>query len=264
MKKKSRAHVLSPKARSLTSRRLMDFLPNMVTVMALCAGLTAVRFAWTGIWEMALMAVLLAGLLDGMDGRLARFLGSTSDFGAELDSLSDFLCFGVAPALLVYAFSFSSWSRMGWAFCLFFTTCTALRLARFNVYRIAATKIAWGAHFSIGVPAPAGAFIALLPLMAHLAFDCVLSPLCFCISLGVSALLMISRFPTFVFKNIQLSPRRMAFSLLAVTFVSASLLSAPWGTLFLLGICYLGSIPWTLMAVRRLKQGMVKDISAPS
>ena len=253
-----RKHFMATRQASGTSRSLMDFLPNMITVMALCAGLTAVRFAWSHLWDMALMAILIAAVLDGMDGRLARFLGSTSDFGAELDSLSDFLCFGAAPAFLVYAVSFANWSRLGWAFCLFFATCTALRLARFNVYRLVATKVPWGSRFSIGVPAPAGAFIGLLPLMAQLSFDWSIHPVFFCLSLGLSAFLMISRIPTFIFKNIQLSPRRMALSLLAVSVVTAGLLTSPWGTLFFIGLVYLASIPLSLLHVRRLKREIAK------
>jgi len=236
------------------SRGPVDFLPNMVTVLALCCGLTAMRFALWNNWEAALFAILMASVLDALDGRLARFLGSTSDFGAELDSLSDFVCFGCAPAMVIYGCALSRLDRLGWVFCLFFTVCQALRLARFNVGRITAHKVSWAHQFSIGVPAPAGAFIALLPLMAQLSFDVSPPALFYCLSLGASGVLMLSRLPTFIFKNIRLTPRRMATPLVIVGVVGAGLLTCPWGTLFALGWVYLVSIPWSVRLVRRVTQ----------
>ncbi len=237
-----------------SSYKVMDFLPNMITVVALCAGLTSIRFAWDGLWEMAVISILIAAVLDAMDGRLARFLGSASDFGAELDSLSDFLCFGVAPAALVYAFSFAYWRGIGWAFSLFFATCSALRLARFNVHRLTLAKISWGANFSIGVPAPAGAFIALLPFMfSFTAGISFISPWFFGCSMTLSALLMISRIPTFLLKNIKLSRRKMAFALLVVALLTAGIFTYPWGTLMCMGLFYVFSIPFSLFYVLRLK-----------
>ena len=234
------------------SRDPVDFLPNMVTVLALCCGLTAMRFAWWSKWDAAVFGILIAAVLDALDGRLARFLGSTSDFGAELDSLSDFVCFGCAPAMVIYSCSLSHWDRLGWVFCLFFTVCQALRLARFNVGRMTAHKVPWAHQFSIGVPAPAGAFIALLPLMAQLSFDVSPPPFVYCLSLAASGGLMLSRLPTFIFKNIRLTPRRMAPPLVMVGVVGAGLLTCPWGTLFTLGWVYLISIPWSVRVVRRM------------
>lgn len=238
-------------------RRVTDFIPNMITVASLCTGLTAIRFTWHGLFEQAVIAIILAGILDGMDGRLARFFGSESDFGAELDSLSDFMCFGVTPAILLYASIFYTWGAVGWSICLFFATCTALRLARFNVHRIAATKISWGGQFSIGVPAPAGAFLGLLPLMAEFAFEVSLPVWFFGVSMMLSALLMISRIPTFVLKKVQFSRKHMASALLGVALVSAGFLSAPWGTLCIIGLAYSLSIPLTLIYVRQLKRPKV-------
>jgi CDP-diacylglycerol--serine O-phosphatidyltransferase len=236
-------------------KRPVDFLPNMVTVLSLCCGLTAIRFAWGARWDMALGAVLIAALLDALDGRLARFLGSASDFGAELDSLSDFLCFGCAPALVIYGYALASWHRVGWIFCLFFAVSGALRLARFNVYRTAQNKPPWGGQFSVGVPAPAGAFLALMPLIAQLAFDVSVSPFFDCLSLGFSGVLMLSRLPTFVFKNIRLTPRRMAFPLLGVAVTAAGLLTFPWVTLFFMGWVYLLCVPVSVYVVYQMEKG---------
>jgi CDP-diacylglycerol--serine O-phosphatidyltransferase len=246
-----------------SSYKVMDFLPNMITVVALCTGLTSIRFAWDGLWEMAVISILVAAVLDAMDGRLARFLGSASDFGAELDSLSDFLCFGVAPAALIYAFSFAHWRGIGWAFSLLFATCSALRLARFNVHRLTLTKISWGANFSIGVPAPAGAFIALLPFMLFFTSGIsVISPWFFGFSMTLSALLMISRIPTFLLKNMKLSRRKMAFALLLVVLLTAGLFTYPWGTLMCIGLFYVFSIPLSLIYILRLKNLNKKSLSS--
>ncbi|MEX2009644.1 MAG: CDP-diacylglycerol--serine O-phosphatidyltransferase, partial [Dongiaceae bacterium] len=156
-----------PRLRDQSFNRL---IPNILTVLALCAGLTSIRFAFQERWEMAVFAIVIAGVLDGLDGRIARLLDGSSKFGAELDSLSDFLAFGVAPALLLYYFTMKSVVGIGWALALLFAVCCALRLARFNTKVDNADLPAWTGRFFTGVPAPAGAGLALLPVFATFEF----------------------------------------------------------------------------------------------
>ena len=146
-----------------TAQTFNRLVPNIITVGALCAGLTAVRFAIAGKWEFAAIAILVAAVLDALDGTIARLLKAASDFGAELDSLSDVVAFGVAPALIIYFWSLSTIGGFGWAAALFFAVCCALRLARFN--STLETRPAYAFKFFTGVPAPAGALLSLLPLV---------------------------------------------------------------------------------------------------
>ena len=142
-------------------------IPNAITVGALCAGLSGVRFAIDARWEMAVAAIVVAAILDGLDGRMARLLNGTSKFGAELDSLADFVSFGAAPALIVYLWVLNGWGGVGWVIALGFAVCCALRLARFNTALADPNPPRWAGHFFTGVPAPAGAGLALLPMMLH-------------------------------------------------------------------------------------------------
>ena len=151
-----------------TAQTFNRLIPNIVTVGALCAGLTGVRFAITEKWEFAMVAILVAAVLDALDGTIARFLKAASNFGAELDSLSDVVAFGVAPGLIIYFWSLSTVGGFGWAAALFFAVCCALRLARFN--STLETRPAYAYSFFIGVPAPAGALLALLPLVVSQEF----------------------------------------------------------------------------------------------
>lgn len=180
-------------------REQMPFLlllPNLVTIAGMCLGLTSIRYTMVGQFETAVVLVLLSALIDGMDGLIARRLRATSEFGAELDSLSDFLCFGVAPGLLVYRFALGEVNAMGWVLVLVFAAACCLRLARFNVMR--GEDGAGKTHFT-GVPAPAGAMLALLPI--YLSFSGLLyargAPMVVAFWLGLVGVLMISRVPTF-------------------------------------------------------------------
>jgi CDP-diacylglycerol--serine O-phosphatidyltransferase len=214
-------------------------LPNIVTIISLCMGLSAIHFGFLGQWQRGVASVLIAGVLDGIDGRLARFLGSSTDFGAELDSLADFINFGVAPSLLVYFFSLHQFQGIGWGLCLFFSACMALRLARFNIQRHQPTS----SGFSVGVPAPAGALLVFMPMMVTFVLDHTISPLFFAVTLIGVSLMLISRYPTFVFKKIALPIRWMGGFLIAVLMTIVGLLVAPWETLLVLCILYLLSLP---------------------
>jgi CDP-diacylglycerol--serine O-phosphatidyltransferase len=236
----------------LTVNRL---IPNAITVGALCAGLSGIRFAMDGRWEWAATAIVIAAILDGLDGRMARLLNSTSKFGAELDSLSDFVAFGVAPAMIVYMWVLNAWGAVGWTICLAFAVCMALRLARFNTMLADPNPPKWQGHFFVGVPAPAGAGLALMPLMMHFQagngwFD---KPFVGALTMIFVAFLMVSRIPTFSAKKIHVPRGWMVPALVAAGLVFAGLINAPWATLVALGLVYLAAIPVAVIAQRRMK-----------
>ena len=243
------------RARGFKRTRLLQIIPNAVTVTALCTGLSSIRFALMERWEMAVTLIIIAAVLDGLDGRVARLLRASSRFGAELDSLSDFIAFGVAPALVLYLYTLQNWAGAGWAVALLFSTAQALRLARFNSRLDLPEDPEWTKSYSVGVPAPAGAFIALLPLMSHFAWDINLSehPYFIAIFMILSALLMVSRIPTFLIKNVRLANKHVRMILIAVAIFVAALFSAPWATLTICAFLYLASIPISLMEYKRTK-----------
>ncbi|ETX30297.1 CDP-diacylglycerol--serine O-phosphatidyltransferase [Roseivivax isoporae] len=218
---------------------LVKLLPNLVTLSAVCAGMTAIRFAWQGEFDWAVRLILLAGLLDGLDGRLARLLRSRSLIGAELDSLADFLNFAVAPALILYFWSLQEIGGAGWIAVLCYALCGLMRLARFNVDSRTTETAGPATHFT-GVPSPAGGFLALLPIILSLAFDA--GP--FLPAGAVAAwvvfvgFLMISRLPTPSFKNVTISRGRARYVLLGTVLLAALLLIYTWATLVVLAGFY--------------------------
>ncbi|OJW51429.1 MAG: CDP-diacylglycerol--serine O-phosphatidyltransferase [Alphaproteobacteria bacterium 41-28] len=238
----------------LKRSHLIRVIPNAITITALCTGLSSIRFALIERWEFAVSLILLAAILDALDGRIARFLRADSHFGAELDSLSDFISFGVAPAVVLYLYSLHLWKGTGWALALFFSTCMALRLARFNT-SIDVPRPEWAKRFSVGVPAPAGAVLGLLPLMVSFALEENFQnfPILFAISLLASGLLMISRIPTFLMKNVPISHHFIRPILMMVAVFMAALFSIPWWILSIVAVLYLFSIPLSLLSYRRKK-----------
>jgi CDP-diacylglycerol---serine O-phosphatidyltransferase len=240
-------------------------IPNLVTLMALAAGLTSVRFAIEGRLEHAALAVLAAALLDGLDGRIARLLKGTSRFGAELDSLADFVSFGCAPALILYFWKLQHLKSLGWLACLLLAFAMALRLARFNVSIDAPERPAWQKAYAMGVPAPAGAMLVLLPLNVSLsgfpAFAGDSVPIL--LWTVACAALCISRLPTFSGKGIGPVPRNRVIPLLAVVLVVlALLLMHPFESLSALTFVYIAGIP---LAYRRFKseESGAKAAAAP-
>jgi CDP-diacylglycerol--serine O-phosphatidyltransferase len=225
---------------------LTALLPHIITVTALCAGLTAIRFALQENWESAIFVVMLAAFLDGVDGRLARLLGTSSHFGAELDSFADVINFGIAPALMMYFFSLHALGNPGWAVVLFFSICMVLRLARFNVMAHDETKLPlWGKHFSVGAPAPAAALLCLSPLIFGLAFPKIhLSPLIVALIMVCVGGLMVSRIPTMSLKKLPLTQHDTIPVVLMVVVLLGCLYSAPWVTLSITIILYVITMPW--------------------
>ncbi|WP_379921850.1 CDP-diacylglycerol--serine O-phosphatidyltransferase [Erythrobacter sp. R86502] len=235
---------------------LRAMLPNAITAAALCSGLTGIRFATEGQWGYAIGLVVLAGVLDGMDGRVARLLNAQSRFGAELDSLADSLSFGVAPALIVFMWSLEDWSRFGWFAALAFAICCALRLARFNARIDMDDQPHKSAGFLTGVPAPVGAGLAFTPfyLWQETGIALFRDPVLMTIWLTIIAILMISNMATLSWASLR--PRRsIRLPLIAFTGLAfAALLVEPWWTLAAISIGYLALMPYGLIKYGRIKR----------
>ncbi len=263
-----------PRFEGLSFNRL---IPNIMTMLGLCAGLVAIRFAIDGRWAHAAGLIVVAAVIDGLDGRLARLLKATSRFGAEFDSLADFLSFGVAPALILYLWSMQAGGPLAFTPCLLFAVCMALRLARFNAALDIgpAPKPAYAYNFFTGVPAPAAAGCALFPMFAALAFgewgwqgvaDVMRHPVVVGVVLTAVGGLMVSTLPTWSFKNFKV-PRNVVLPLLlgAGLFV-ALLVAEPWAALAAGSLIYLGMLPFSLRSYLRLKreaEAMIEQVVEP-
>ena len=242
--------------RTVRGLSLRAVLPNAITAAALCSGLTGVRFAIGEDWAFAIIAVILAGILDGIDGRVARLLKAQSRFGAELDSLADSLSFGMAPALIIYLWSLQELPRFGWFACLAFAIACALRLARFNAQIDTDDQPHKSAGFLTGIPAPVAAGLAFLPFYLWMATgeEMLRSPLIMGPWLTVIAFLMISNIATFSWTSIR--PRRnVRLEMIAgVGLLFAALLLEPWWSLSVICFGYLALMPWAVIRYARIKR----------
>ncbi|HET9813663.1 MAG TPA: phosphatidylcholine/phosphatidylserine synthase [Sphingomicrobium sp.] len=231
-------------------------IPNAITALALCIGLTGVSLAIAGEWERALGAIVLAGVLDGLDGRIARLLRAQSRFGAELDSLSDNIAFGTAPALILFLWSLQTAPKFGWLAALALAVCCALRLARFNARIDVAEQPHKSAGFNTGVPAPAGAGLAFIPIYLWLITD---NPVfrqwqpVMAWTLFI-ALLMISSIPTYSWSSLRIRRSWRLFALVAIALLGAALIRAPWPTLLAVAALYLLMIPFSLASYARVRR----------
>lgn len=237
-----------PGDRQRSEFALVQLLPNMMTIAAICAGLTAIRAGVNGNFGSAVMFILVAAVLDGLDGRVARLLHSDSKMGAELDSLGDFLNFGVAPAMVTYFWALQDMSRGGWIAVLFFAVCCVLRLARFNVAAKSGSPDTLPGHF-VGVPAPAGAGLVMLPMYLDFASDgdMLMPDLVICFYMGLVGLMMISRIPTWSFKRVRISRENVKYFLVGFALVGAAILTYAWVTLVTMCLVYAGSVVWSLV-----------------
>lgn len=222
-------------------------LPNAMTLAALCAGLTAIRFAVGGAFDFSVGLILLAAVLDGLDGRLARRLGGESAMGAELDSLCDFVNFGIAPALVLYLWGFSGQDENGWIAALVYAVACVLRLARFNIGSREPVTIPAAKKAFTGVPSPAGALLAMLPIyLAYLVPSASLPPTPLTAAwMVVVAALMVCRLPTPAFRPVSIRPDQARLLLLVLVGMGAALLTHPWLTLVLLDLGYLTTLGWS-------------------
>jgi CDP-diacylglycerol--serine O-phosphatidyltransferase len=231
-------------------------IPNAITALALCFGLTGVSLAIGEEWEKALAAIVFAGVLDGLDGRIARLLRAQSKFGAELDSLSDNIAFGTAPALILFLWSLQTAPRFGWIAALALAVCCALRLARFNARLDAAEQPHKSAGFNTGVPAPAGAGLAFVPIFLWLItgnelfrrWELVMGWTLFI------ALLMISSIPTYSWASVRIRSGWRLFVLAGVALLGAALIRAPWHSLLAVALLYLAMLPFSIASYERVKR----------
>ena len=247
---------------TLSFNRMM---PNVLTLLAMCAGLTSIRYALNDQWERAVVALIIAAFLDSIDGHVARMLRSTSKFGEELDSLADAVSFGVAPAMLVYLWAMHNAGSVGWALCLLHAVCCVLRLARFNAMLGQPSLPPWAHSYFTGVPAPGGAGLAIIPMMASFEFgtDFFAHPVVVGAFLLTSSFLMVSSVPTFAAKNFRLKPQWVVPFMLFIGVLAAFMVTEPWLTWTAIGVLYLASVPVAAAAYRRSAAHAAADIPPP-
>lgn len=233
---------------------LRSLVPNAITVLAICAGMSAMRFAILGRWEGAVLAILIAGVLDGLDGRMARLLKGSSRFGAELDSLSDIVSFGVAPAVILYSWTLRDVKGVGWLLALIFTISMALRLARFNTMTQNEGQNAEEKRdYFTGIPAPAAAALALWPMILYFLTDIAFfkDPVFCVIYLGIIAALTVSSLPTFSFKKMSIKRDYVLLYLLGIAIFATMLVTHVWATMSVVGLAYIATIPMAYIHHRR-------------
>ena len=235
-------------------------LPNMLTLIGVCIGLTSIRFALDGRFELAIIAIMFAALIDGLDGRIARLIKGTSKVGKELDSLTDMISFGVAPAFIMYFWKLNTLGRFGWLLCLIYVICVALRLARFNVN--SGQEPSWKDNFFEGVPSPAGGILVLTPLIISLSgFDFfelnynIIVPIFFILT----SLLLISKFPTYSFKKIIIPRRTTIFLLFGIVLFFGLLLIYTFNVIAISTIIYLLLLPISFFHFQKIKKQHEND-----
>ena len=234
------------KFKLVASKKTRYLLPNILTLGGVCLGISSIKFSIDGNYALAVIFILLASILDTLDGRIARLIKGTSDFGKELDSLTDFVSFGIAPVFILYFWELNNYGKLGWAIILIYSVCCVLRLARFNLTKIENTEN-WKNNYFEGIPSPAGGLLILMPLIFELAefnlnFNIKNITPYFTV---LVAILLVSKMPTFSFKKISVSPKTTVFILLTIGIIFISLLYYTFETLLVFGIVYLITIPFS-------------------
>ncbi len=230
-------------------------LPNMLTLIGVCIGLTSIRFALDGRFEFAIVAIILAAVIDGLDGRIARLIKGTSKVGKELDSLTDMISFGVAPAFIMYFWKLNTLGRFGWLVCLIYVICVALRLARFNVN--SSQEPSWRDNFFEGVPSPAGGILVLTPLilsMTNFEFILINYDIVVPIFFIATSFLLISKFPSYSFKKIVIQRKTTIFLLFGIVLFFGLLLIYPFNVIAISAIVYLLMLPISFFHYQKLKK----------
>ena len=250
------------KFKLVSSKKTRYLLPNILTLGGVCLGISSIKFSIDGNFNLAVTLILLASILDALDGRIARLIKGTSDFGKELDSLTDFVSFGIAPVFILYFWELNNYGKLGWAICLIYSVCCVLRLARFNLTKIE-DHDEWKNNFFEGVPSPAGGLLILTPLIFELS----------ALSLNIDvrsltpfltvliALLLVSKIPTPSLKKISISSKATIFLLLVVGLIFIALLFYTFETLLLFGLLYLTSIPISVFIFYNKKKKKLTKIS---
>ena len=243
------------KFKLVSNKKTRTILPNMFTLVGVCIGLTSIKFAFDERFGLAIICIIVAGLIDGLDGRIARLIKGTSQVGKELDSLTDVISFGVAPAFIMYFWQLNTLGRVGWLICLIYVICVALRLARFNVN--SETQPSWKDNFFEGVPSPAGGILVLMPLIYSKSEIQILNidnsyfvPILFILI----SLLLISKLPTYSFKKIAVPRRLTIFLLFAVVLFFGMLLIYTHNVIVISGLLYLTLIPFSIYHFHKLNK----------
>ena len=253
------------KFKIVSSKKTRYLLPNILTLAGVCLGISSIKFSIDGNFSLAVTLILFAAILDALDGRIARLIKGTSEFGKELDSLTDFVSFGIAPVFILYFWELSNYGKLGWAITLIFSVCCVLRLARFNLTKVD-TAEDWKNNFFEGVPSPAGGLLILMPLIYELTdlnigLDIKKFTPYFTVLI---AILLVSKIPTLSLKKISISPKATVFLLLGIGIVFIALLFYTLKTLLIFGIIYLISIPVSIIIYRNQDKKNANKISDDS
>ena len=250
------------KFKLVTSKKTRYLLPNILTLGGVCLGISSIKFSIEGNYSLAVTLILFAAILDALDGRIARLIKGTSEFGKELDSLTDFVSFGIAPVFLLYFWELNNYGKLGWAITLIYSVCCVLRLARFNITKLENLQ-EWKSNFFEGIPSPAGGLLILMPLIYELTN----------LNLGIEfknitpysttivAILLVSKIPTLALKKISISPKTTVFLLLAIGIIFIALLFYTFEALLVFGVSYLLSIPISMITYNRQNKINSKKIS---
>ena len=250
------------KFKLVSSKKTRYLLPNILTLGGVCLGISSIKFSIDGNFGLAVTLILLAAILDALDGRIARLIKGTSEFGKELDSLTDFVSFGIAPVLILYFWELNSYGKLGWAIALIYSVCCVLRLARFNLTKIE-NQQEWKNNFFEGVPSPAGGILILMPLIYELTdfslnIDIkILTPFL----TVLIALLLVSKIPTLSLKKISISPKTTIFLLLFAGIIFIALLFYTFETLLVFSLLYLISIPISILIYKKQEKKSISKIS---
>ena len=250
------------KFKLVTSKKTRYLLPNILTLGGVCLGISSIKFSIDGNFNLAVTLILFAAILDALDGRIARLIKGTSEFGKELDSLTDFVSFGIAPAFVLYFWELSNYGKLGWAITLIYSVCCVLRLARFNLTKVDENQ-EWKKNFFEGIPSPAGGLLSLMPLIydltdLNIGFDIkILTPY---LTIAI-AILLVSKIPTLALKKISISPKTTVFLLLGIGIIFIALLFYTLKTLLAFGIIYLLSIPVSIIIYNNQNKKNFKKIS---
>tara|TARA_B100000989_G_scaffold207506_1_gene157250 strand:+ start:836 stop:1627 length:792 start_codon:yes stop_codon:yes gene_type:complete len=250
------------KFRLVSSKKTRYLLPNILTLAGVCLGISSIKFSIDGNFTLAVNLILFAAILDALDGRIARLIKGTSDFGKELDSLTDFVSFGIAPVFILYFWELKSYGKLGWAITLIYSVCCVLRLARFNLTKIGDAE-GWKNNFFEGVPSPAGGLLILMPLIYELTelnigLDVKKLTPYFTILIAV---LLVSKIPTLALKKISISPKATVFLLLGIGLVFIALLFYTLEALLVFGTAYLVSIPISVIIYSNQNKKNTEKIS---
>ncbi len=250
------------KFKLVSSKKTRYLLPNILTLGGVCLGISSIKFSIDGNFNLAVTLILLASILDALDGRIARLIKGTSEFGKELDSLTDFVSFGIAPVFILYFWELNNYGKLGWAICLIYSVCCVLRLARFNLTKIEDHN-EWKNNFFEGVPSPAGGLLILTPLifeLSALSLNIDVRSLTPFLTVFI-ALLLVSKIPTPSLKKISISSKATIFLLLVVGLIFIALLFYTFETLLLFGLLYLSSIPISIFIFYNQKKKKLTKIS---